>query len=165
MDSVLLAGGNKAVVKILNGKLGSRFKISDTNEASRVLRMQFSRDTQAGTLIITKEDYTRGLLAKFGVTYCRAQGTPGHGNELPSIQAESSLQGEGGGAVSSSCCRQRHGHGGVWYRLEKKGGSASTVIQTPTGVTTHTTREASLIVHQRDLQRSRREFQGVDMQG
>lgn len=91
VDDVLLAGGNKATLEMLKGKLMSRFKMSDMGDVSRVLGMQVTRDIQAGSLVITQEDYTRGLLVKYGMQDCRPLGTPGYGKELSLMQPEKSL--------------------------------------------------------------------------
>ena len=90
-DDVLLAGGNKATLEMIKGKLMSRFKMSGMGDVSRVLGMQVTRDNQAGSLTITQEDYTRGLLVKHGMQDCRPLGTPGYGKELSLVQPEESL--------------------------------------------------------------------------
>lgn len=59
MDDVLLAGGSKAALKLLKGEIVSGFKMTYTDGVSRVVGMQVARDIQAGSLVITQEDYTR----------------------------------------------------------------------------------------------------------
>ena len=91
VDDVLLAGGNKVTLEMIKGKLMSRFKMPDTGDVSRVLGMQVTRDSQAGSLTITQEDCSRGLLVKYGMQDCRTLGTPGYGKELSLVQPEESL--------------------------------------------------------------------------
>ena len=91
MNDVLLTGGNKATPEMIKGKLMSWFKVSDIGDVSRVLGMQVTRESQAGSLTITQEDYTRGLLVKHGMQDCRPLGTPGYGKELSLVQPEESL--------------------------------------------------------------------------
>ena len=94
MNDVLLTGGNKATPEMIKGKLMSWFKVSDIGDVSRVLGMQVTRESQAGSLTITQEDYTRGLLVKYGMQDCRPLGTPGYGKELSLMQPEESLLGD-----------------------------------------------------------------------
>lgn len=92
MDDELLADGKKAMLEIVKGKLLSRFKMPAVGDVSRVLGMQVTCDIQAGSLIITQEDYSRRLLlAKCGMQDCRPLGTPGFGRELALMQPEKRL--------------------------------------------------------------------------
>lgn len=91
VDDVLLVGGSMVTLEMLKGKLMSCFKVSDTEDVSRVLWMQVNRDIQAGSLVITQEDYPRGLPSKYAMQDCRALGTPGYGREFPLIQPEECL--------------------------------------------------------------------------
>ena len=61
VDDVLLAAGKKTTLGMLKGKLMSRFKISIMGDGSRVLRMHVTHDIQAGSLVITQEDYSGAL--------------------------------------------------------------------------------------------------------
>ena len=56
--------------------------MSDTGDESRVLGMQVTSGSQARSLTITQEDYTRGLLVTHGMQGCRPLGTPGYDKEL-----------------------------------------------------------------------------------
>ena len=91
VDDVRLAGGNNATLEMIKGKLMSRFEMSDMGDVSRVLGMQVTRDSQAGSLTIIQENYTRGLLVKYGMQDCRPLGTPGNGKELSLVQSKESL--------------------------------------------------------------------------
>lgn len=62
----------------------------DMGGATRVLGMYVTRDIQAGSLAISKEDCTRRLLVKYGMQDCRPLGTLGYSEELSLIQPEES---------------------------------------------------------------------------
>lgn len=94
MDDVLLAGGNKATLEMLKGKLMSLCKISYMGDVSRVLGTQVTRDIKAGPFVITQEDYPRGILVKYSNQDCRPLGTPGYGKEMSLMQSVGSLPGE-----------------------------------------------------------------------
>ena len=55
--------------------------------------MQIRRDIQAG-LVITQEDYAKGLLEKYGMQDCRPLAMPGYSKELSLIQPEDNLLNE-----------------------------------------------------------------------
>lgn len=51
--------------------------MTDMCDVSRVLGMQATRDIQAGSLIITQENFTRGLLVIKSMQDWRSVATPG----------------------------------------------------------------------------------------
>ena len=66
VNDLLMAGGNKATLEILQGKLMSHFKMSDMDDVSRVLGMRVISDIPTGFLVITQDNYTTRLLVKYG---------------------------------------------------------------------------------------------------
>ena len=63
-------------------KLMSRFKTTDMGNVSLVLGMQFTRDREKGILTITRKNYTKFMLEKFGMSACTPLSTPGLGLSL-----------------------------------------------------------------------------------
>ena len=56
-----------------------------------MLGVQVTRDIQARSIVVTQEDYTKGLLEKCGVQACRPLWKPGHGKELSLMQPQDSI--------------------------------------------------------------------------
>ena len=162
MDDVLLAGGNKATLEMIKGKLMGRFKMSDMGDVSRVLGMQVSRDSQAGSLTITQDDYTRGLLVKYGMQDCRPIGTPGYGKELFLVQPEERLLGDEAkrrlqAIVGSTMYLSRVTRYDISYAVNQ----LARAISKPSSQQGEQPgqREVNFIVHRDDVQRPR-ELQG-----
>lgn len=84
----LLAGGTKASLKLLKGKIVSGFKMTDMDGVSQVLGMQVARDIQAGSLVITQEGYTRELLVRYDMQDPRPLRTLGRGKDLSLMQPQ-----------------------------------------------------------------------------
>ena len=58
-----------------------------------VLGMQITRDREKKTLTIGQE-YTKSILARFGMANCKPVGTPSFGSELSTNQPEETLLGK-----------------------------------------------------------------------
>ena len=59
VDDLVLAGGDKAVLKMLKEKLMSRFVKTNTGDISLMLGMKVTRNRENGTLTISQADYTK----------------------------------------------------------------------------------------------------------
>ena len=66
-DDLMLAGGDKAMLKMLKEKLISHFATTDMGEISLILGMQVTLNHENGTLTISQADYTRSALKKYGM--------------------------------------------------------------------------------------------------
>ena len=82
IDDLLLLHGDTALLEMIKKKLMSTFKMTDMGNVSLVLGMQFTRDREKGILTITRKDYTKFMLEKFGMSACTPLSTPGLGPEL-----------------------------------------------------------------------------------
>ncbi|CAM9555992.1 unnamed protein product, partial [Laminaria digitata] len=133
IDDVLLAGGNKATLEMLKGKLMSLFKISDMGDVSRVLGTQATRDIKAGPFVITQEDYPRGLLVKYPNQDCRPFGTPGYGKEMPLMQQSGVLQ----AIVSSAMYLSQVTRYGISYAVNQLAKSRSKPSKVHMGAAKH----------------------------
>ena len=65
--------------------------MSDLGDVSLVLGMQITRDRKKGTLTISQEDYTKSILARFGMRNCKPSSIPGTGSELSTEQPTETL--------------------------------------------------------------------------
>ena len=79
VDDLMLAGGDKAVPKMLQEKLMSRFATTDMGDISMILSMQVTRNGEGGTLTISQVDYTRFVLEMYGMGKFKPVSTPGAG--------------------------------------------------------------------------------------
>ena len=91
VDDLVLAGGDKAVLKMLKEKLMSRFAITDMGDISLILGMQVTRNRENGMLTISQANCTRSVLEKYGMGECKPVNTPGAGKELSLDQPEGNL--------------------------------------------------------------------------
>ena len=88
----MLAGGDKAVIKMLKEKLISSFATTDMGDISLIiLGMQVTRDRESETFTISQADYTRPVVEKYAMGECKPVSTPGAGKELSLDQPEGSL--------------------------------------------------------------------------
>ena len=58
---------------------------------SLALGMQTTRDREKKTLTISREEYTKSILERFGMANCKPVGTPSFGSELSTKQREETL--------------------------------------------------------------------------
>ena len=65
--------------------------MGDLGDVSLVLGMQVTRDRKKGTLTISQEDYTKSILARFGMENCKPSSIPGTGSELSTEQPAETL--------------------------------------------------------------------------
>ena len=64
---------------MIMSKLMDKFKMTDLGDVSLVLGMQITRDREKKTLTISREEYTKSILERFGMPTCKPVGTPGFG--------------------------------------------------------------------------------------
>ena len=57
VDDMLIASGNKKVIKDLKEKMSGEFEMKDMGNASRILGMDIIRDRKKGTLILSQRKY------------------------------------------------------------------------------------------------------------
>lgn len=62
-------------------------------DISLIFGMQVNRNRESETLTISRADYTRSVLEKYGMGECKPVGTPGAGKELPLDEHEGNLNG------------------------------------------------------------------------
>ena len=86
VDDLLVIGSNVRVIEAIKKKLKDNFQMSDLGDVSLVLGMQVTRDRKKGTLIISQEDCTKSILARFGMENCKPSSIPGTGSELSTEQ-------------------------------------------------------------------------------
>lgn len=91
VDDLLVAGGNMQVIQTIKSKLMDKFKMSDMGDVSLVLGMEVKRDRKNGSISISQEQYTKSILAHFGMANCKPVSTPGFGPELSVKQPEETL--------------------------------------------------------------------------
>ena len=72
-------------------QLTDRFEMTDLGDVSRALGMNVTRDRKNGTITINLNDYTEGILQRYGLTKCRPLFTTGVGLELSLIQPEDKM--------------------------------------------------------------------------
>ena len=81
VDDLLVIGSNARVIETIK-KLKDKFQMSDLGDVTLVLGMQVTRDRKKGTLTISQEDYTKSILARFGMENSKPSSIPGTGSEL-----------------------------------------------------------------------------------
>ncbi|CAB1096530.1 unnamed protein product [Ectocarpus sp. CCAP 1310/34] len=86
VDDLVVIGGNIEVIEAIKTKLMEQFQMSVLGNVSLVLGMQVTRDGEHGTLTITQADYTRSILARFGMEECKPTSIPSVGSELSTEQ-------------------------------------------------------------------------------
>ena len=91
VDDLLVIGINVRVIETIKKKLKDNFQMSDLGDVSLVLGMQVTRDRKKGTLTISQEDYTKSILARFGMENCRPSSIPGTSSELSTEQPVETL--------------------------------------------------------------------------
>ena len=90
VDDLLVIGSNVRVIETIK-KLKDNFQVSDLGDVSLVLGMQITRDREKETLTISQEDYTKSILARFGMENCKPSSIPGTGSELSTEQPAETL--------------------------------------------------------------------------
>ena len=60
-------------------KLMGRFSMTDMGDVSMVFGMEVTRDLTKGTITITRENYVKSLLERYGSGNCNPAHTPGVG--------------------------------------------------------------------------------------
>ena len=91
VDDLLVIGSTVRVIETIKKKLKHNFQMSDLGDVSLVLGMQVTRDRKKGTLTISQEDYTKSILARFGMENCKPSSIPGTGSELSTEQPAETL--------------------------------------------------------------------------
>lgn len=91
VSDLLVVGGYICVIEDIKRKLTEKFEMSDMGDVSLALRTQFTRNRENGTLTITHEEYTKSIIARFGMEKCKPVNTPGSGSELSTEQQEETL--------------------------------------------------------------------------
>ena len=91
VDDLLVIGSNVRVIETIKKKLKDNFQMSDLGDVSLVRGMQVTRDRNKGTLTISQEDYTKSILARFGMENCKPSSIPGTGSELSTEQPAETL--------------------------------------------------------------------------
>jgi transposase InsO family protein len=76
VDDLLIATKSKTTADNVVNNLCSAFDIRDLGNASVFLGMQITRDRAAKTLKLDQSKMTRELVAKYGMTACKAKSTP-----------------------------------------------------------------------------------------
>ena len=76
VDDVLLLGNNLTVLRRIKQKLRSRFAMTDIEDVSPEFGMGVTRDHEKGTVTISKDNYTKSLLERYGMASCNAVSTP-----------------------------------------------------------------------------------------
>src|SRR5690606_11237198 len=76
VDDMLIASGNKRVIKELKDKLSSEFEMKDMGKASKIFGIDIIRDREKGTLILSQGKYMEKVLRTFGMLYAKAVVTP-----------------------------------------------------------------------------------------
>lgn len=67
IDDMLIASGNKKVIKDLKDKLSAKFEMKDMGKVSKILGMDIIRDREKGTLIPSQRQYIGKILKTFGM--------------------------------------------------------------------------------------------------
>ena len=91
VDDLLVIGSNVRVTETIKKKLKDNFQMSDLGDVSLVLVMQVTRDRKKGTLTISQEDYTKSILARFGMENCQPSSIPRTGSEISTEQPAETL--------------------------------------------------------------------------
>ena len=91
VDDLLVIESNVRVIETIKKKLKDNFQMSDLGDVSLVLGMQVTCDREKGTLTISQEDYTKSILARFGMENCKPSSIPGPGSELSTEQPADTL--------------------------------------------------------------------------
>ena len=73
--------------------------MTDMGDASLVLGMQKNREREAGTLIVSHEQYTKSMLAGFGMAGCYPVHTTGASVELSRSARRHPARSHGNGAL------------------------------------------------------------------
>ena len=71
VDDMLIASGNKKVIKELKEKMSGEFEMKDMGKASRILGMDIIRDREKGTLILSQRKYIEKVIKTFGMQDAR----------------------------------------------------------------------------------------------
>ena len=91
VDDLLVIGSNVRVIETMKKKPKDNFQMSEPGDVSPVLGMQVTRERKKGTLTISQEDYTKSILARFGMENCKPSSIPGTGTELSTEQSAETL--------------------------------------------------------------------------
>ena len=91
VDDPLVIGSIVRVIETIKKKLKDNFQMSDLGDVSLVLGMQVTRDREKGTLTISQEDYTKSILARFGMENSKPSSIPGTDSELSTEQPAETL--------------------------------------------------------------------------
>ena len=91
VDDLLVIGSNDRVIETIKKQLKDNFQISDLGDVSLVLGMQVTHDREKGTFNISQENYTKSILARFGMENCKPSSIPGTGSELSTEQPAETL--------------------------------------------------------------------------
>ena len=91
VDDLLVIGSNIRVIETIKKKLKYNFQMSDLGDVSLVLGMQVTRDRKKGMPTISQEDYTKSILARFGMENCKPSSIPGTGSEPSTEQPAETL--------------------------------------------------------------------------
>lgn len=76
VDDMLIASGNKKVIRELKDRLNGEFEMKDMGPASRILGMDIRRDREKGTLELSQDTYIEKVLRTFGMLETRSVLTP-----------------------------------------------------------------------------------------
>ena len=95
-NDVLLLGTNKQLLDKLRKQLMNRFKMTDMDDVSRVLGMNFTRDDEEGTITINQKDYTEDIVQRYGMREWNSAYNPEVGPELFLDQPEENILNEEG---------------------------------------------------------------------
>ena len=79
VDDALLLGKYSKVLEHIKRKLMGRFSMTDMRDMSLVFGMEVARDRTKGTVTVTKENYVKSLLERYGMGNCNPAYTPGAG--------------------------------------------------------------------------------------
>jgi len=79
VDDLIIADSSEAVVRQFKEAISSRFNMKDLGALSWILGMEVTRDRFKRTVQVTQKAYIDVLLKRFGMTECKAVGTPVEG--------------------------------------------------------------------------------------
>ncbi|CAN0030647.1 unnamed protein product, partial [Sphacelaria rigidula] len=82
VDDILLIGPSIKLLQDVQDTLKNKYAISDLGPVSLILGMKVSRDTERGTLKLSKHKYAISLLHKFNMDSCNPLHTPGVNNSI-----------------------------------------------------------------------------------
>ena len=67
VDDMLIASRNQGEICRLKAQLSKEFEMKDLGEAKKILGMEIARDRHRGTLCLTKKQYLKKVLQRFGM--------------------------------------------------------------------------------------------------